>query len=91
MELPAVFTCATALNPCVNVIGIDTLIDKINVNLRLYEDNLEWTSFTKAKFANNFKSLYDVYNDKYENSVQTTFFQSSQSSRGSLLGIQPLM
>ena len=41
MKLPTVFTCAAALNPCVNVIGVDTLIDEINVNLRLYEDNLE--------------------------------------------------
>ena len=83
MELPAVFTCSAALNPCINVIGVDTLFDEINVNLRLYKDNLEWASFTKAKFANDFKSLYDVYNDKYGNSVQKTFFQSSQSSRGS--------
>ena len=41
MELQAVFTCTAALNPRVNVIGVDTLIDEINVNLRLYEDNLE--------------------------------------------------
>ena len=80
MELPTVFTCAAALNPCVNVIIVDTLVDKINVNLRLYEDNLEWASFTKSKFANNFKSLYDVYNDKYGNSIQTTFFQIGRAS-----------
>ena len=41
MELLSVFTCAAALNPCVNVIGVNTLIDEINCNLSLFQDNVE--------------------------------------------------
>ena len=35
MEIPSVFTCAAALNPCYNTVGVDTLIDEINENLSL--------------------------------------------------------
>ena len=84
IELPTIFTCAAALNLRVNVIEVDTLIDEININLKLYKHNVEWGNFTKAKFANDFKALYDVYNNKHGNSIQTTFF-NPLNFRGVLL------
>ena len=40
IEIPPIFTCAVALNLCYNTIRVNTLIDEINVNLKIYELDL---------------------------------------------------
>ena len=80
-ELPSVFTCALALNPCYNVTGVETVIDEINFNLGFYEDDVNWSTRTKESFKTSFQSMYDSYLTRYGPNAQ--FPVSSGTSVGS--------
>lgn len=67
--LPLVFTCSAALNPCLNVGGVELLISRITENLDISfgldgqdPDYLESQIF---KFNDNFKKLFAIYATKY--------------------------
>ncbi|KAJ0827795.1 putative transcription factor/ chromatin remodeling BED-type(Zn) family [Helianthus annuus] len=65
-ELPAVFTCAAALNPCFNIFGAGSLIEKIAHQLNLnttQEPN--FGEVAKARFNDQLTKLFDVYVTKY--------------------------
>lgn len=68
-SLPLVFACSAALNPYLNVGGVELLITRITENLDLSfgldghdPDYLESRIF---KFNDNFKKLFGIYATKY--------------------------
>jgi len=65
-EIPPVFTCAAALNPCLNKKGVENLIDKIANELNLNtKDDPFFSQGLKSRFNKNFSSLFDIYLAKY--------------------------
>ena len=83
-DLPAVFTCAAALNPWYNVNGVENLIQKIANELELntpqdpfFSQNLQ------SKFQNQFSTMFDVYLTRYgetthiQNVMRNTSFQAN--------------
>ncbi|GKD16435.1 zinc finger BED domain-containing protein RICESLEEPER 2-like protein [Tanacetum coccineum] len=77
-KIPPVITCATALNPCFNVSGVELLIESITIDLECFDDE----SATKAKerFNKSLEGLYNIYNLKYGNPTQSTSAASSSRS-----------
>jgi hypothetical protein len=45
-EIPPVFTCAAFLNPCYNVAGVESVIDRICSDLALYEEDVFFANNT---------------------------------------------
>ncbi|GJW88251.1 zinc finger BED domain-containing protein RICESLEEPER 2-like protein [Tanacetum coccineum] len=76
--MPLVITCATALNPCFNVSGVELLIESITIDLECFDDD----SATKAKerFNKSLEGLYNIYYLKYGNPTQSTSAASSSRS-----------
>ena len=64
-----VFTCSAALNPCLNVGGVELLITKIMENLGLSfgldGDDAEYIPSQIFRFNDNFQRLFGVYATKY--------------------------
>ena len=75
-ELPAVFTCACALNPCYNASGVETIIDGIVEGLEI--DDLEYVSSLKSGFNATLSNMFDFYLHKYGNIPN--IYQSSHAS-----------
>lgn len=60
------FSCAAALNPLLNVEGVENLIDEVNINLTLninYDDADDPVS--ASNFTNFFTQCYNYYNNLY--------------------------
>lgn len=68
-SLPLVFTCSAALNPCLNVGGVELLITKIMENLDLSfgveGEDPNYITSQIFYFKDNFKKLFGVYATKY--------------------------
>ena len=63
-EMPPIFTCAAAVNPCYNVTGVEGLIKKISIALGLHKDK-NYIQNQINSFNNYFASLFDIYAVKY--------------------------
>ncbi|KAK1419827.1 hypothetical protein QVD17_29191 [Tagetes erecta] len=81
-ELPPVFTCAAAFNPCLNVPGVETLIDEITSDLGLAIDDPTFSQKTKDIFHKSLQNMFDVYLSKY-GSTSNIHASSSGSGSGS--------
>jgi len=81
-EIPPVFTCAAALNPYINVAGVETTIDEINSYLCLWEEDPDFAKNTKNQFNNCLNSMFDAYLVKYGQNPIHESMASSSSSRG---------
>ncbi|KAI3683113.1 hypothetical protein L1987_83613 [Smallanthus sonchifolius] len=60
-----VITCAAALNPTINVFGVETLIDRITYALNLDSEDIHFAQGTKTYFNKCLQDLFDVYLHKY--------------------------
>ena len=70
-ELPAVLTCAAALNPCINVGGVESLIEKICDELGLNTaENPCFNQTLSNTFNAALSNMYDVYLTRYGSSSQ---------------------
>jgi len=70
-ELPPVFTCAAALNPCLNIIGVESLIDRIANELDLNNPQDPCFSQTmKNTFQKHLTGMFDAYLTKYGTTSQ---------------------
>ncbi|GJY47724.1 zinc finger BED domain-containing protein RICESLEEPER 2 [Tanacetum coccineum] len=79
-EIPPVITCAAALNPCFNISGVELFIEKISIDLNLYENDINFGTKAKAYFNKCLKDLFDIYFNKYgSKDVSTTSAPSSSS------------
>ncbi|KAK1424635.1 hypothetical protein QVD17_19968 [Tagetes erecta] len=67
--MPPIFTCATALNPYVNVAGVEFLIEKITNNLDLEKEDVHFSTNAKADFNRYLSNMFDVYLSRYESKV----------------------
>nr|GEV74296.1 zinc finger BED domain-containing protein RICESLEEPER 2 [Tanacetum cinerariifolium] len=76
--MPPIITCATALNPCFNINGVDFLIELISTGLEFFDDGL--ASKSESYFKESLEGLYNLYYAKYGNPTQ-----SSQTSSGATL------
>ena len=83
-EMPPVFTCAAALNPTLNVSGVEILLDKISYDLGLDEGDSFYSMRAKETFNQQFKSLFMIYSEKHGStnaSSSSSSFFSPKSSR----------
>jgi len=62
-EMPAMFTCAAALNPTINVQGVENMIECINNSLNLNIDDNEHLGV--SHFNNIFTQFYNHYDELY--------------------------
>jgi hypothetical protein len=82
-ELPPVFTCAAALNPVVNVGGVETLIEQIAFSFKLTEDDPNFILNQQNYFNKCFRDMFDVYLTKYgASNVIHDQMRAASSSRG---------
>jgi hypothetical protein len=84
-EMPPIFTCAAALDPTLNITGVEVLFEKISDDLGMWEEEAHFNMRIKERFNQQFKSLFLVYNDKYgsrpTSSTSRSFFPTTQHSR----------
>ena len=80
-EMPPLFTCAAALNPCINVTGVEALITKISMSLNLHKDNSNYIRNQINIFNDTFTNLFDIYATKYGN-MSNTFASVTDSTSG---------
>nr|GEX43321.1 RNA-directed DNA polymerase, eukaryota, reverse transcriptase zinc-binding domain protein [Tanacetum cinerariifolium] len=79
-EIPPVITCAAALNPCFNISGVEIFIEKISIDLNLYEEDINYGTIEKNNFNKCVKDLFDIYFNKYgSKNVPTSSAHSSSS------------
>lgn len=69
--MPPIFTCAAALNPYVNVAGVEFLIEKTAQNLELEKEDIHFSSNAKADFNRHLSDMFNVYFSRYESLVDT--------------------
>jgi hypothetical protein len=91
-EVPLVFTCAAALNPLVNVSGVEVLLEKITADLGLYNDDPMFEMREKDRFNTHFKTLFMVYFQKYgsssaSSSAGSSFFPTHQTSQNPVINM----
>ena len=90
MEIPSVFTCSAALNPCYNTLGVDTLIDQINDNLCLYEINQQWGPLMKPNLKTILKVFSNIIMKNMEIPHNMAFFNLPNFRRGVVLLLLPM-
>ncbi|XP_076917325.1 zinc finger BED domain-containing protein RICESLEEPER 2-like [Bidens hawaiensis] len=83
-ELPAVFTCAAALNPTLTITGVETLIEKIVWALELHLDDPNCASKQVRKSNTYLENMFEHYSLKYDSTTSVRqsmgFGESSSSS-----------
>nr|GEY51193.1 hypothetical protein [Tanacetum cinerariifolium] len=79
--MPTIITRAAAINPCINVHGVELLIESISTDLEFFDDGCE----TKAIkwFIDSLEGLYNIYYAKYGNPKTTESSSGASSSRAS--------
>nr|GEW96491.1 zinc finger BED domain-containing protein RICESLEEPER 2 [Tanacetum cinerariifolium] len=82
-KIPPVITCAAALNPCFNISGVKVFIEKISIDLNLYEEYINFGIIAKTFFNKCFKDLFDIYFNKYGSKNVSTCSAPSSSSTSS--------
>ena len=68
-EIPPIFTCAAALNPTLNVSGVETMIEQIAFASNLPEEDPHFVKNQQKYFNKCFHDMFDVYLTKYEMST----------------------
>jgi hypothetical protein len=92
-EMPPVISCAAALNPCLNIFGVELLIDNICNDLDLNDEDPFFSQNTKDYFNKSFKDLFGHYFQKYSSTTMvssssaSTMFASSSSSRDPMINL----
>jgi len=84
-EIPLVFTCAAALNPTLNVGGVETLIESIAFAFNLTEGNPNFVTIQQKHFKDCFEKMFDIYTTKYgstSNPIIDQMRHGASSSRG---------
>nr|GEX46927.1 zinc finger BED domain-containing protein RICESLEEPER 2-like [Tanacetum cinerariifolium] len=76
-RMPPIITCATALNPCFNVQGVEFLIESISTDLDFFMIVMQ---LRQKWFTDSFEGLYNIYYTKYGNLITT---ESSSGGVGS--------
>ncbi|KAJ0505183.1 putative transcription factor/ chromatin remodeling BED-type(Zn) family [Helianthus annuus] len=79
LDLPPVFLCAAALNPILNVAGVNALVDEIYDKLDMHEVDPTLKGKTKKLFDESLNKLYDHYLKKYGEKNHTIFNGASSS------------
>ena len=64
-EIPLVFTCAAALNPTLNVGGVESLIEDIAFAFKLTDGNPNFVANQQKHFKDSFEKMFDIYSTKY--------------------------
>nr|GEZ31193.1 putative transcription factor/ chromatin remodeling BED-type(Zn) family [Tanacetum cinerariifolium] len=82
-EIPPVITCAAALNPCFNISGVEVFIEKISIDLNLYEEDINFGTIAETFFSKCFKDLFYIYFNKYGSENVSTSSAPSSSSMSS--------
>ena len=67
-DIPPVITCAAALNPCINGVGVEMLINDIANDLSLNEDDPYFSQNAINHFNKCLESMFDFYLLKYGSS-----------------------
>lgn len=70
-DMSSFFTCFTTLNHCINVTGVDALLNKISTSLRLHKTDPHYIRIQINSFNNTFISLFDIYARKYDEMTNT--------------------
>jgi len=89
-EMPPVFTCAAALNPTLNVSGVEVLLEKICFDLGLWEEEPMIAMRLKAEFNRHLQALFQVYYEKYgstSSSTPSSSFFTTQHSRSPTINL----
>lgn len=64
-DLAALFACSTALNHMINVSGVTTVIEHLQIFL-VQDEGINFSKFNMTYFEKDLKSLYNIYDDNYE-------------------------
>lgn len=80
-EMPPLFTCAAAVNPCYNVTGVEGLIKKISTSLGLHKTDPNYIRNQINTFNNTFASLFDIYAVKF-GQTSTNFSSFTDTTSG---------
>ncbi|KAJ0466476.1 putative transcription factor/ chromatin remodeling BED-type(Zn) family [Helianthus annuus] len=88
-EMSPVFTCAAALNPTLNVRGVEILLENITSNLNLLEEDMHFAANVKTNFTKHFSNMFEVYKAKYESMRNAAF--SSHDSNDPMIELYNLM
>ncbi|MFS7928440.1 putative HAT dimerization domain, ribonuclease H-like superfamily [Helianthus anomalus] len=81
-EIPPVVTCASAINPTINVTGVETLIESIVDDLNLHEEDPFFSRNAKKDFNKAFQNMFDHYLNKYGSKSNIHESMASGSSSG---------
>ncbi|KAI3813486.1 hypothetical protein L1987_18211 [Smallanthus sonchifolius] len=79
-EMPAVVTCSAALNPTINVTGVETLIGSISDDLNMFEEDPNFESNAIRDFNSAFNNMFDYYLRKYGGSGDPSNIRESMGS-----------
>ena len=85
-NMPPVITCAAALNPTLNVGGVETLIENISYDLGLLDEDQQFASKEISKFNKAFQSLFEVYLTKHSSTNIHDMMRNSGTSGSSIRG-----
>jgi len=80
-EMPPLFTCAAAVNPCYNVTGVEGLIKRISTYLGLHKTDPNYIRNQINTFNNTFASLFDIYAVKF-GQTSTNFSSFTDTTSG---------
>ena len=64
-SIPPVFSCVAALNPMLNVSGVETLIESIAFAFHLTDNDSNFVTNQQAYFNKYFREMFYVYLNKY--------------------------
>jgi hypothetical protein len=83
-DMPPVITCSAALNPTLNVGGVEVLLGSIAYDLGLLDEDPDFSSKAISNFNNCFQSLFQVYLEKYgaTTNIQNMVRNSGASGSG---------
>ncbi|XP_076926505.1 zinc finger BED domain-containing protein RICESLEEPER 3-like [Bidens hawaiensis] len=79
--IPPVFTCAAALNPYINVAGVEALIKEIYDNMGAREIDPMASTEAKDSFNKSLQEIYDHYFKIYGSSSKSTFVRQATPSK----------
>ncbi|XP_076926083.1 zinc finger BED domain-containing protein DAYSLEEPER-like [Bidens hawaiensis] len=80
-EIPPMFTCDAALNPYLNVSGVEVLIEEIFDNMGMNEIDPMLSTEAKDSFNKSLQEIYDHYFKIYGPSLKSTFVGQATTSK----------
>lgn len=84
-EMPPVITCSAALNPTLNVAGVEVLLQNIAYDLGLLDEDPEFASKSISTFNSCFQSLFQVYLQKYGTTSNIHDMMQNSGASGSVV------